>query len=196
MKIIAATNNKGKLMEIEEITRTLDIVVRSLSDEGIKVEFEETGTTFEENALIKARTVRAITNAPVLSDDSGLEVDALFGAPGVYTSRYAGEGATDDENIDKLLFAMKDVKDEKKRTARFVCALAYIDEKGEEHIYRGECEGRITFERKGKDGMGYDPVFYYPPYKMTFAECSHEMKNAVSHRSAALKKFFEDVKIK
>jgi XTP/dITP diphosphohydrolase len=110
MKIIAATNNKGKLMEIEEITRNLDIVVRSLSDEGIKVEFEETGTTFEENALIKARTVRSITNAPVLSDDSGLEVDALFGAPGVYTSRYAGEGATDDENIDKLLFAMKDVK--------------------------------------------------------------------------------------
>ena len=108
MKIIAATNNKGKLMEIEEITRNLDIVVRSLSDEGIKVEFEETGTTFEENALIKARTVRAITNAPVLSDDSGLEVDALDGAPGVYTSRYAGEGATDDENIDKLLFAMKE----------------------------------------------------------------------------------------
>ncbi len=195
MKIIAATNNKGKLMEIEEITKDLNISVSSLSNEGIKVDFDETGATFEENALIKARTVYKISHTPVLSDDSGLEVYALFGAPGVYTSRYAKEGATDDENISKLLFAMKEVKEEK-RTARFVCALAYIDENGDEHVYRGECEGRITFERKGKDGMGYDPVFYYPPYKMTFAECSHEMKNAVSHRSAALKKFFEDIKIK
>ena len=196
MKIIAATNNKGKLMEIEEITKDLKFYVSSLSNEGIKVDFEETGATFEQNALIKARTVYKISHTPVLSDDSGLEVDALFGAPGVYTSRYAKEGATDDENISKLLFAMKEVKKEEKRTARFVCALAYIDENGDDHVYRGECEGLITFEKRGKDGMGYDPVFYYPPYKTTFAECSHEMKNAVSHRSAALKKFFEDIKIK
>ncbi|MBR2742706.1 MAG: XTP/dITP diphosphatase [Clostridia bacterium] len=195
MKIIAATNNRGKLMEIEEITSGLGVRVSSLSDEGIKIDVEETGKTFEENALIKARAVYEITRTPVLADDSGLCVDALSGAPGVYTARYAGEGASDDANISKLLSAMRDA-DEENRTARFVCALAYIDESGREHVYRGECEGVITFEKKGTGGMGYDPVFYYPPYKMTFAECSHEMKNAVSHRSAALKKFFDDMKIK
>lgn len=193
MKIIIATNNRGKLEEIEQIMAGKDVSFSTLSDEGIKVEFDETGTTFEENALIKARTVYNIVHTPVLSDDSGLCVDALLGAPGIYTSRYFKENATDDENISKLLSAMQYVRDGK-RAARFVCAIAYIDEAGKEHVYRGECEGEITLERHGRDGMGYDPVFYYKPYKKTFAQCTYEEKNAVSHRNAALSKFLKDIK--
>lgn len=195
MKIIVATNNRGKLEEIEQIMTGKNVKLSTLSDEGIKAEFDETGTTFEENALIKARTVYNIVHKPVISDDSGLCVDALLGAPGIYTSRYFRENAKDDENISKLLNAMKDVPTEK-RSAKFVCVIAYIDELGKEHVYRGECGGEISFERMGRFGMGYDPVFYYPPYERTFAQCSDDEKNAVSHRNEALSKFLKDIEIK
>ena len=136
MKLIVATNNKGKLLEIEQILEDSGIELLPLSKLDISVEFEETGTTFEENAIIKAKTLYDLKKMPVLADDSGLVVDALGGAPGIYTSRYAGEHATDDENIDKLLNAMKDVS-LKNRTARFVCAIAYIDEAGHTSTYVG-----------------------------------------------------------
>ncbi len=195
MKLIVATNNQGKLMEIEQIMEGRKVELSTLRDEGINVEFDETGKTFEENALIKARTIFDLTHSAVLADDSGLCVDALDGAPGIYTSRYAGEHATNDENIDKLLMAMKDVPDAE-RTARFVCAIVYIDDSGHESVYRGECEGIITRKRCGVDGMGYDPVFYYPPLGKTFAECDYDSKNAVSHRNAALEQFIRETNIK
>jgi len=195
MRMIVATNNRGKLEEIEQIAAGHDVELVTLKDAGIKIDVEENGSTFEENALIKARAVYELTKTPVLADDSGLCVDALFGAPGIFTSRYSGENATDDTNIDKILSVMRDVP-EGKRSARFVCAIAYIDENGSEYVYRGTCEGEITFERRGRDGMGYDPIFYYPPFGCTFAECPYEKKNSVSHRNAALKKFFDEFKIK
>lgn len=192
MKLIVATNNKGKLLEIQQILGDCNIELLTLSDIGLDVDFLETGETFEENAIIKAKTVYEIKKMPVLADDSGLIVDALSGQPGIRTSRYAGEGATDNQNIDKLLKNLKDV-DDKDRSARFACAIAYIDNDGKTSTFYGECEGFITKERKGKDGMGYDPVFFYPPFNKTFAESSYEEKNKVSHRNKALLKFCDAI---
>jgi XTP/dITP diphosphohydrolase len=188
MRLIVATNNKGKLLEIQQILCDCGIELLTLSDIGLDVDFLETGETFEENAIIKAKTVYELKKMPVLADDSGLIVDALEGQPGIRTSRYAGEGATDDQNIDKLLTNMKEVAD-KDRSARFICAIAYIDNDGNVNTFCGECEGFITKERRGIDGMGYDPVFFYPPFNSTFAESSYEQKNKVSHRKKALFKF-------
>ena len=190
-----ATNNKKKLAEIQRILNALGHEAKSLAELGVCVDAEETGTTFEENALIKAKAVARATGMPSISDDSGLEVDALGGEPGVYTARYRskdGSHPTDDENIDKLLYSLKDVPKEN-RTARFVSAVAlYIP--GDEPVSivkRGTCEGRIGFERRGSDGFGYDPVFMMGD--ISYAEMTAREKDAVSHRGKALRLLGEEI---
>jgi XTP/dITP diphosphohydrolase len=151
-------------------------------------EIVEDGATFEENALKKARTVAALCGMPSLADDSGLEVDALGGAPGIYSARYAGVAADDSRNNEKLLAELRHVS-EGQRTARFVCALALCDPRGAELKHwtvRAACEGRITFEPRGANGFGYDPLFFYPPFGKTFGEIDRQMKATVSHRGKAL----------
>lgn|SRR5690625_992853 len=185
-KIMIASRNKGKIKEFTEFFRPYGIEVTSLVDFETIPDIEETGESFEENAKIKAEQVADIVRMPVLADDSGLTVDALDGAPGIYSARYAGEGSSDDENNEKLLEALRDVPKEK-RTARFVCVLA-ISTPGEETVYyKGYCEGEIAFEAKGENGFGYDPVFIAKGYDRTMAELSSEEKNAISHRRQAFK---------
>lgn len=183
--IVAATKNKGKVTEFMETLKGFEII--TMQEAGIDEEIEETGKNFEENALIKARFVAAKTNFPVISDDSGLSVDALSGKPGIYSARYAGENASDAQRIEKLLQEMDSVEDEL-RTARFTCVIAYIDKNGTEKTFKGECEGVILREPRGKNGFGYDPVFFLPEYGKTFAELSTEIKAKISHRAKALEK--------
>ncbi|MBR3024149.1 MAG: XTP/dITP diphosphatase [Oscillospiraceae bacterium] len=186
MKVILASNNKHKLEEIKKILTPLGYEVVSQAEAGVDIDVEETGTTFEENAALKAQAVYDLTKTAVISDDSGLEVDYLNGAPGVYSHRYAGENATDADRCAKLLSELNGVETEK-RTARFVCVLCFIDDKGEKLVIRGTVEGIIGTEPKGENGFGYDPVFMYGD--RSFAELSAEEKNSVSHRADALKKF-------
>ena len=190
MKIILASNNKHKLEEIRKITAPLGYEVISQSEAGCNFDVEETGTTFEENAVLKAKAVYEKMKMPVISDDSGLEVDYLNGAPGVYSHRYAGENATDADRCSKLLSELSGVEKEK-RTARFVCVICFIDENGTETVIRGTCEGYIGTEPRGEHGFGYDPVFMYGD--RSFAEISAEEKNSVSHRADALRKFSETI---
>ena len=182
MKIILATNNANKLREFSEILSPMGMEVLSQKEAGADIEADETGSTFEENAYIKAKAVYDLLKMPVVADDSGLEVDALNGEPGVYSARYAEPG----HRCAKVLDKMKEVPDDR-RTARFVCCICYIDEKGEPHTVRGECEGRIGYERRGENGFGYDPIFYVDG--RSFAELSADEKNAISHRGRALEKF-------
>ncbi|MDO5150743.1 MAG: XTP/dITP diphosphatase [Oscillospiraceae bacterium] len=190
MKVILASNNKHKLEEIRKITAPLGYEVISQSEAGCNFDVEETGTTFEENAVLKAKAVYEKMKMPVISDDSGLEVDYLNGAPGVYSHRYAGENATDADRCAKLLSELSGVEKEK-RTARFVCVICFIDENGTETVIRGTCEGYIGTEPLGENGFGYDPVFMYGD--RSFAEISAEEKNSVSHRADALRKFSETI---
>lgn len=190
MKIILASNNKHKLEEIRKITAPLGYEVISQSEAGCNFDVEETGTTFEENAVLKAKAVYEKMKMPVISDDSGLEVDYLNGAPGVYSHRYAGENATDADRCSKLLSELSGVEKEK-RTARFVCVICFIDENGTETVIRGTCEGYIGTEPRGENGFGYDPIFMYGD--RSFAEISAEEKNSVSHRADALRKFSETI---
>ena len=187
-KIVLASNNNHKLLEISEMLKPLGYTVISQSQAGISLDVEETGTTFEENSLLKARAIYGVCKTAVIADDSGLEVNYLNKAPGVYSSRYAGENATDKEKCAKLLRELEGVP-KKNRTARFVSVICYIDENGKENIVRGECEGYIGIEPQGKNGFGYDPIFMYGD--KTFAEISAEEKNSISHRANALKKFVE-----
>ncbi len=186
MKVILASNNKHKLEEIKKILTPLGYEVVSQAEAGVDIDVEETGTTFEENAALKAQAVYDLTKTAVISDDSGLEVDYLNGAPGVYSHRYAGENATDADRCAKLLSELNGVETAKS-TARFVCVLCFIDDKGEKLVIRGTVEGIIGTEPKGENGFGYDPVFMYGD--RSFAELSSEEKNTVSHRADALKKF-------
>lgn len=186
MKVILASNNKHKLEEIKKILSPLGYEVVSQAEAGVDIDVEETGATFEENAALKAQAVYDLTKNAVISDDSGLEVDYLNGAPGVYSHRYAGENATDADRCAKLLSELNGVETSK-RTARFVCVLCFIDDKGEKLVIRGTVEGIIGTEPKGENGFGYDPVFMYGD--RSFAELSAEEKNSVSHRADALKKF-------
>ncbi|SMP62586.1 XTP/dITP diphosphatase [Anoxynatronum buryatiense] len=183
---VIATGNPHKLEEIGTMLADFHITVRSMKDVGLAgMEIEETGTTFEENALIKARQVMAETGMLALADDSGLEVDALGGAPGVYSARYAGEGATDEANNQKLLEALTDVPMEN-RQGRFVCALAAVFPDGRELVVRGTVEGYIDFEPIGAHGFGYDPLFLIPAYQQTFGELGPVIKNSMSHRGKAI----------
>ncbi len=190
-KIILASNNKGKIREVSEILTPLGFEVISLKDAGIDIDIEENGTTFKENAAIKARAIFEITKTAVIADDSGLAVDYLNGAPGVYSHRYGGENATDEEKNRKLLGELLGVADEK-RTAAFICSICYIDKDGKEHFVDGRCNGKIGYEPKGENGFGYDPIFMYGD--KSFAEISADEKNKISHRALALKSFCELLK--
>ena len=198
-KLIIASNNKKKIKELKAIVENLGWDVKSLADENIDIEVEEDGLTFEANAEKKAREIydflikRGDKNFAVLSDDSGLEVDCLNGAPGVYSARYAGEHGNDAANNKKLLEDLKNVKG-KDRRGRFICAIALIDTNGNSNIVRGTVEGLIKEELNGEGGFGYDPLFYYEPANMTFAELEASEKNKISHRANALKKIEEYLK--
>ncbi|MBC8569260.1 XTP/dITP diphosphatase [Zongyangia hominis] len=186
MKVVIATGNPGKLKEFKRILSPYGVEVLSQSQAGVQLDVEETGTTFEENALLKAQAVFAATGLPAIADDSGLVVDALDGAPGVYTARYAGEHATDDENIQKLLANMQGVGE---RSARFVSAICYVWGEEKSLTTRGECEGSIGFTKRGDGGFGYDPIFMVG--EKSFAQLSAEEKDAISHRGKALRLFLE-----
>lgn len=185
MKIVAATNNKGKVKEIKSILGEIGIEVVSQGEIGLDLDVEETGTTFEENALLKARAAAQASGMSALADDSGLCVDALDGAPGVYSARYAGEGATDAMLIEKLLTVMSGVPEEK-RGAQFVSVAALVTPEGKEFTARGSADGFITESPCGSDGFGYDPVFFSSELKKTYAQMSDAEKNRVSHRYRAL----------
>lgn len=189
MKMVAATNNKGKLNELVSILSKLGIEVISLEESGYYEEIEENGKTFEENALIKAEAVMRVTGLAAIGDDSGLEIDALNGEPGIYSARYAKPGLRKKTVLDKL----RGVPEEK-RTARFVCAIACVLPNGEKIITRGICEGKILNECRGEGGFGYDPIFYVPVYRQTFAEMPAELKNRVSHRARAIQLMAEKLK--
>lgn len=186
MKLIIATNNAHKTAEIKAILGGYFDEILSLLEAGIEVDVVEDGTTFEENALKKALAVLALTDAhAALSDDSGLVVDALGGAPGVHSARYAGEGHEDEANNEKLIAAMEGVPEES-RHCRFVSAVALARRGEEPLICRGEVEGMLLRVRAGEGGFGYDPLFYYPPLDKSFAQMSVHEKNGVSHRKRAL----------
>ncbi len=192
MKIILASNNKNKIREMSQILSPFGMEVLSQREAGADFEVEENGTTFRENAEIKAQAVYERLGVPVIADDSGLMVDALDGAPGVYSHRFAGENATDKDRNDKLMKELLEVPYEK-RTARFMCVICFIDEKGEKHFFEGKCEGVIGREEKGENGFGYDPVFYRDGKSL--AEMTDNEKNSISHRGNALrlmKKYLEE----
>lgn len=186
-KIILATKNKGKVKEFVQLLAGMPVEVLSLNDLAGIPEIEETGSTFEENAALKAKTVAKITGLITVADDSGLEVDALGGAPGVYSARYAGEKADDAANNAKLLEALGPLP-LSERTARFRSCIAIATPQGECYFAQGVCEGLIGFEPQGKQGFGYDPLFLIPEKNCTMAQLSLEEKNQISHRGKAFRK--------
>lgn len=192
VRIIVATKNKGKLEEFAELLSLFPCRVVSMAEAGVTEDIEENGSTFEENAVIKAKSVWKVTGGTVLADDSGLEVDALDGAPGVYSARYAGEGATDADRNNKLLNALNGIPEDK-RSARFVCAIAAVFPDGSSLVVRDTCEGFIAFEPKGNKGFGYDPLFYVPEYGLTVAQMESNLKNRISHRGKAMIKLAEQL---
>ena len=187
MKFIVATKNKNKLSEIKEILREFPFEVVSMQETGIEDEIEETAETFEGNALIKARSIYKKTGGYVMADDSGLCIDSLGGAPGIYSARFAGEDADYITKIN-LIWDMMKKSGSENRSARFVCAIALIMPDGKEFTLRGECEGIIHDKIQGNNGFGYDPVFYIPELGMTTAQLPPEEKNKISHRGKALEK--------
>jgi len=187
MRIVFATKNEGKVKEITEMLASMDIELVSLNYFESLPEIVEDGKTYLENALKKAKTISEFTGETVLADDSGLQVGALRGEPGVYSARYAGEGATDEENNAKLLDQLKDVPGEK-RTASFFCALVLYYKDGHYSSFEGEWKGRIIDERRGTNGFGYDPIFLATQLNKTAAELPSEIKNKVSHRGQAFEK--------
>lgn len=197
MELILASRNQKKIREVEAILANHfpDVRILSLDDVGYVGDIEENGETYEENALTKARTAVEAGNRqyPAIADDSGLSVDALNGAPGVYSARYAGGHGDDAANNALLLKNLADTPAEE-RTARFVCCIALVYPDGREITVRGETEGLIIDEARGEGGFGYDPYFYYAPFKKTFSELSAEEKNAISHRGKAIAKVAEILK--
>ena len=184
MKLLIATRNRGKKREYARLLEGLEMQLITLDDLGVTKTIKEDGASYTENALLKARGYAAATGLVTLADDSGLEVDALDGAPGVLTARYAGQGATDEQRYSLLLEQLKDVPHEH-LTARFRCVIALAWPDGRVEITEGICEGRITREPRGEHGFGYDPVFYVPEYGCTMAELPPEIKNRISHRARA-----------
>lgn len=182
-----ATSNLHKVEEFKTMLGK-DVCVKCLKDFDKTLDIIEDGKTFEENALIKARALFNEIHEPVISDDSGLEVDAMNKEPGVHSARWMGEDTSYTIKNQAIIDAVKG----KDKTARFVCVIAYIDQNGQEHTYRGTIEGQINDKIVGENGFGYDPIFYYPPFKTTTANVSEEMKNKVSHRGKALEAFLKD----
>ena len=193
-KIIVATGNEGKMKEISQILGGENVEIVSLKDENLQdVEIVEDGKTFEENALIKASTIAKITGTMVLADDSGLEVDYMDKAPGVYSARYMGEDTPYTIKNNHIIDELKDAKGEE-RSARFVCVIACVFPDGKSITTRGTIEGQIGYEEKGSNGFGYDPIFYLPERGCTTAELSPEEKNKISHRGKALTAMYEKLK--
>ena len=187
MQIVLATHNRGKMKEMSSILAHLPVKLLTLDDFPQIGEIPETGETLKENAFIKAETVHQKTGLPALADDTGLEVVALDGAPGVHSSRYDGETATFEDNCRKMLQEMDGIPAEE-RTAQFHTVIAFVSDSGNEWT-EGMVEGRILENKRGDGGFGYDPLFYYPPLKKTFAELNSELKNNISHRGKALRNF-------
>jgi XTP/dITP diphosphohydrolase len=185
-KLLIATNNPGKLTEYRELLADLPIELTSPATEGIDLDVEETGKSFEENAVLKARALADISGLPTLADDSGLEVMALSGEPGIYSSRYAGPNASDADRYQKLLHKLSDVPWER-RQARFRCVIAIATPQGALKTVEGQVTGRIAFEPRGEHGFGYDPVFHLPGYDKTMAELPQATKNQISHRADAVR---------
>ncbi|MCH4827825.1 MAG: XTP/dITP diphosphatase [Planococcus sp. (in: firmicutes)] len=185
-RIVIATQNKGKAKDFEALLAPLGYEVLTLLDVAQDMDVEETGVTFEENAILKAEAVSKELNIPVISDDSGLEIDALNGEPGVYSARYAGGEKSDNANIDKVLEKLASVA-ENERTARFRCVLAVAAPGQQTQTFSGSCEGRILDTRQGENGFGYDPIFYVPNLEKAMAELLPHEKAAISHRGNALR---------
>lgn len=186
MKFVLASHNPKKLQELQTILGSLGVEIVLQKDLGLDLEPEETGTTFEENSRIKAQAVMEASGLPAIADDSGLCVDKLNGAPGVHTARYGGEGLTDEQRYQLLLQAMQG---QFPRTCHFVSVITCCFPNGDVLTARGECDGTVAFAPMGSDGFGYDPIFFLPKLKKTFAQLSPEEKNAISHRGNALRAF-------
>lgn len=194
MKVVLASKNKHKWEEIRKITEKLDIQLVMESELGVDIDVEETGTTFEENSLLKARAVMEATGLPALADDSGIAVDALNGEPGIYSARYGFDDSLDDwGRLQLLLKNMENVPDDQ-RQAKFVCVISMVTPEGDVIQARGEVHGTVLRSPAGEGGFGYDPIFYYPPFGKTLAEVSAEEKNQVSHRARALNLFYDKLK--
>jgi XTP/dITP diphosphohydrolase len=189
--LVLATRNKGKMREFEQLFNDLPVEIKGVSEFRSFTEFEEEGSTFEEIAINKAKCVSKALDLPAIADDSGLAVEALHGAPGIFSARYAGKSATNGQNNRKLLEKMEGKKN---RDAIFVCSIAISKPNGQVLTYTGECSGIILHEPVGTNGFGYDPFFYYPPLKKTFAQLSVEEKSGVSHRGKAMGKVKNDFK--
>ena len=187
--IVLATRNAGKVKEFQEMLKDFPVEIKNLNDFGPIPEVEEDGETFDDNAYKKALFTAKVLGLPAIADDSGLVVEALGGAPGVKSARYAGENASDQDNINKLL---QELEGKSNRKAAFECVLSITVPSGPALTYEGRCEGEITLQPQGKNGFGYDPVFYYPAYGKTFAEISGDEKNRVSHRGRALAEFISE----
>ena len=195
MNIWVATQNAHKVQEISAILSPINI--KSFLDLENAPEVDENGNSYAENATIKAKALYDIVHEPVFADDSGLEVDALDGKPGIHSARFSGPDTNHARNVAKMLDVLKDVPEEK-RTARFRCCIIYIDANGETHEFNGTLEGRIAFERHGEGGFGYDPIFFLPDKNCTIAELSSSEKNTISHRAYALEKlknYFKSIKL-
>ena len=186
MKLVLASKNQKKLAEMSRILSRLGVEVCSEAEAGVDLEVEETGTTFEENSLLKARAVMEASGLPAIADDSGLCVDCLNGAPGVYSARYGGEELTDEGRYRMLL---ENMRGQMTRTAKFVSVITCCFPNGDVLTARGECPGSIAYAPMGEGGFGYDPVFFVPELKKTFAQLAADEKNAISHRGKALEAF-------
>ena len=186
-KLLLATNNAGKVREYRSLLQGIPFELVTPKEIGISLDVEENGATYEENARLKAYALAKKSGLLTLADDSGIEVDALDGAPGVMSARYAGKNASDSERVNSLLSRLKDVPEEK-RTARFYCVIAIAQPDGQVDFCDGECKGIITLEPGGKNGFGYDPIFFFPGYSKTMAELPLEIKNQISHRGRAAQK--------
>lgn len=194
-KIIFATSNQGKMDEIKMIMSDMNIPIQSLKEAGIQADIVEDGKTFEENAIIKARTIMELTHQLVLADDSGLEVDYIGGEPGIYSARYMGEETSYAVKNQNIIDRLKDAKGDE-RSARFVCAIAAVLPNGETYTTRATIEGVIGYEEKGEHGFGYDPILYVPEFGKTTGELLPEDKNEISHRGKALRQMKEILKDK
>ena len=194
MKVVLASKNAHKLVEIKQITDKFGFELVLQSELGVDIDVEETGTTFEENSLLKARAVMEATGLPALADDSGIAVDALNGEPGVYSARYGGDPAMSDWDRMMLLLKNTEQVPDGQRQAKFVCVISFITPEGKIIQARGEIHGELTRQPRGENGFGYDPIFYYPPFGKTTAEIPAEQKNQVSHRGNALRIFYEKLK--
>ena len=194
MKVVLASKNPHKLVEISKITEQFDMELVLQSELGVDIDVEETGTTFEENSYLKARAVMEATGLPALADDSGIAVDALNGEPGIYSARYGFDESLDDWGRLQLLLKNTENVPDGQRQAQFVCVITLVTPEGKVIQARGEVHGELLRAPAGEGGFGYDPIFYYPPFGKSLAEVSAEEKNQVSHRANALRAFYEKLK--